>query len=190
MKQKITGSRDLGHGKFLYLRELDYTDHRGLPRKWESCDRTGEGAGCFIFARIVPDDEVLLIRQYRPPCGKLVLEFPAGLIDPGETPEKTAHRELYEETGYEGKIISVTKPAYSSPGLTGEPITCVFMEIDGEAYRGKTVEAHPEEVECIDVFRVPLKGVAEFVRQQEAEGVGVDTKIHMLIAGLGLAGKL
>ena len=190
MKQKITGSRDLGHGKFLYLRELDYTDHRGLPRKWESCDRTGEGAGCFIFARIVPDDEVLLIRQYRPPCGKLVLEFPAGLIDPGETPEKTARRELFEETGYEGKIISVTNPAYSSPGLTGEPITCVFMEIDGEAYRGKTVEAHPEEVECIDVFRVPLKGLVEFVRQQEAEGVGVDTKIHMLIAGLGLAGKL
>lgn len=184
MKQKLTGSRDLGHGKFLYLRELEYLDHRGMARKWESCDRTGTGAGCFIFARIVPDNEVLLIRQFRPPVGKLVLEFPAGLIDPGETPEETAVRELYEETGYAGKIISVTRPAYSSPGLTGEPISCVMMEIDGEAYRGKVVEAHPEEVECIDVFRVPLENLADFVSEQERDGVGVDTKIHMLIAGL------
>jgi 8-oxo-dGTP pyrophosphatase MutT (NUDIX family) len=192
LKPHITGSEALCSGRFLAYKKLTYTDAKGISRTWEAVDRTGssgEAHAVFIVAKIVPDDEIVLVRQFRPPAGRLMVEFPAGLIDPGETPEETAHRELYEETGYKGKILAVTQPAYSSPGLTGEPISCVQMEIDGEAYRGQTVEAHPEEVECIEVFRVPLENLAGFVAAQEAAGVGVDTKIHMLIAGLEL-GKL
>jgi ADP-ribose pyrophosphatase len=44
----------------------------------------------------------LLQKQYRPPVDQVVIEVPAGLIDPGETPEECAVRELKEETGYVG----------------------------------------------------------------------------------------
>lgn len=184
MKQKNLGSRLLGQGRFLNLKEIEFSDDRGRLRRWEAADRNGEGAASFILARLMPDDEWLFVRQYRPPAGRLMLEFPAGLIDPGESAEETAIRELYEETGYRGKITRVCRPGFSSPGLTGEPITLVFMEIDAEAYRGRNVEPHPEDTECIEVFRVPRASLCSFVAEQEAAGVGIDSKIYTLLAGM------
>lgn len=183
MKSEAKLRRILGEGRFLMLRELEYDNGSGT-RLWESCDRRGTGSAVFILARIVPDDEILLIRQFRPPAGRLVLEFPAGLIDPGETPESTAVRELYEETGYHGRVLGKTLPGWSSPGLTGETISMVRMEIDGDAFRGMAVEPHPEENERIEVFRVRRAGLAEFVARQEAEGVGIDTKLYTYLAGM------
>ncbi len=183
MKTKAIVKRTLAEGRFLVLRELEYNNGSG-PRLWESCDRQNSNSAVFILARIVPDDELLLIRQFRPPAGRLVLEFPAGLIDPGETAEETAVRELYEETGYRGRILESSLPGWSSPGLTGETIRMVRMEIDGDAIRGQTIEAHPEENERIEVFRVKRMELAEFLSRQEAEGVGVDTKIYTYLAAL------
>ena len=161
MKQKITGSRELGYGKFLYLRELEYTDHRGLPRKWESCDRTGEGAGCFIFAKIVPDNEVLLIRQYRPPLDRFAIEFPAGLIDDGEEPGEAALRELREETGYKGELKKLSDRAYSSPGLTDEFLIFARVEID-PAVQGE-IQTDFDEAESIETFLVAPDKLNEFL---------------------------
>ncbi len=186
MRQKIMDHTVLGSGRFLVLREIRFEDDRGRIRRWESVDRAGGAAASFIVARIVPDDEFLFVRQFRPPAGKLMLEFPAGLIDPGETPEQTAVRELYEETGYAGRVVSVSRPAYSSPGLTGEPITMVVMEIDGDACRGREIVPHPEESESIECFHVPRARLAAFVREQEELGVGIDSKIYTFLAGLSL----
>lgn len=44
-------------------------------------------------------------RQFRPPAGRVVIEFPAGLVDPNETLEECALRELREETGYVGELV-------------------------------------------------------------------------------------
>ena len=184
MKPEIIGKRVLGEGRFLTLSELEYNDGSGKLRRWEACDRAGNGAAAFILAHIVPDDELLFVRQFRPPAGRLMLEFPAGLIDPGETPEETAVRELYEETGYRGKVIGCSRPGWSSPGLTGETICMVKMKIDGDAYRGQTVEPHPEECERIEVFRVKRSELAAFVAAQEAQGVGIDTKIYTYLAAM------
>lgn len=183
MKPEAKIRRVLGEGRFLVLRELEYDNGSG-PRLWESCDRRRAGSAVFVFARVVPDDEILLVRQFRPPAGRPVLEFPAGLIDPGETPEETAVRELYEETGYRGRVLGGTLPGWSSPGLTGETITMVRMEIDGDACRGVAVEPHPEENERIETFRVKRSELADFVARQEAEGVGIDTKLYTYLAGM------
>lgn len=48
--------------------------------------------------------KLLLQRQFRPPVSGICIEFPAGLVDPNETIEQCALRELKEETGYVGKI--------------------------------------------------------------------------------------
>src|SRR5689334_19199374 len=49
---------------------------------------------------VLDDGDVLLVRQPREAVGARILELPAGLIDPGETPMQCAARELTEETGY------------------------------------------------------------------------------------------
>lgn len=53
-----------------------------------------------VILPITIDGRILLIRQYRQALGRETVEFPAGNIDPGETPEAAVRRELYEETGY------------------------------------------------------------------------------------------
>ena len=183
MKPEAKLKRVLGEGRFLLLRELEYDNGTG-PRLWEACDRRGTGSAVFIYARVQPDDEIVLVRQFRPPANRLMLEFPAGLIDPGETPEATAVRELYEETGYRGKVVGSARPGWSSPGLTGETITMVRMEIDGDAFRGQTVVPHPDENERIEVFRVKRADLADFIARQEAGGIGIDTKLYTYLAGM------
>ncbi len=180
MKPVITGSEPLYEGKFLRLRKVFYTDDENRQRSWESAERTGDTGAAVILARLEPSGEILFVRQFRPPTGKYILEFPAGLIDPGENPAETAIRELFEETGYRGTVLQVSPPAYSSPGLTGEAIYLVTMQVDGS----QTPTPAPDEGESIEVFQVHPSQLAGFLLDQEQQGVGVDSKIYTLLFGL------
>ena len=65
--------------------------------------------------------QVLLIRQYRHPAGRLLWEIPAGLRDvAGEPPLVTARRELLEEAGYLAADWQVLADFFTSPGITSE----------------------------------------------------------------------
>ena len=190
MKPYIAGEHELFAGNHLVFRKLEYVDCNSVVRSWETVDRKGgscrsgdgKAAAVIIIARIVPDDEILLIRQFRPPAGKLMIEFPAGLIDPGETPKQAAVRELFEETGFDGKVLFTQSPSYSSPGMTGESVILTVMEIDGSRYDQGLPEAHPEECEHIEVFRVKVAELAEFIAEQENAGCGIDSKIYTYLA--------
>ncbi len=56
--------------------------------------------GAAAVVPFLPGNEVLLIQQYRYATGGTIFEVPAGKLDPGETPEVCAARELEEETGW------------------------------------------------------------------------------------------
>ncbi len=75
-------------------------------------------------AVVAIDDEqrVLLVRQARPAIGQDLLELPAGVVDPGETPLQTAHRELEEETGYRAEQLDLLASFYTSPGFCTEQL--------------------------------------------------------------------
>ncbi len=184
MHETICSETTLGAAKFLKLREITFCDDKGKLRKWESADRTCDAKAVMIVAHIMPDDEYVFVRQFRPPTGKMMIEFPAGLIDPGEAPEKTALRELYEETGFSGTLTKMTNFGFSSPGMSGEPIAVAFMEIDGNAVRGREIVAHPEECESIETFRVKRNELDDFIARCEAQGDGIDTKIYLFAAAL------
>ncbi|MCI5778862.1 MAG: NUDIX hydrolase [Lentisphaeria bacterium] len=189
MTPRVDSVSIVSEGRFLVCKQVHYTDARGSARTWEAVDRRrpagakSEHSAVFIVAKIVPEDELVLIRQFRPPAGKPMIEFPAGLIDPGETPEATAVRELYEETGFTGKVLSVSGGGYSSPGMTGESIVLAAMEIDGATCpNGMIPPNHQEESENIEVFRVKTAHLAEFIAAMEAAGCGIDSKLHTVLA--------
>ena len=66
---------------------------------------------------------VLFVRQYRYAVGRETLEIPAGTIDPGETPEEAARRELREETGYDCEELEPLITYYPAAGYSTEKMT-------------------------------------------------------------------
>jgi ADP-ribose pyrophosphatase len=69
-----------------------------------------------------PDPRLLLIRQFRHAAEGFIWEVPAGRLDPGETPEDCARRELEEETGMRARAIERLTTIYTTPGFTDERI--------------------------------------------------------------------
>lgn len=183
-KPFITGRESLGEGKYIRIEKIFFQDEKGRDRIWEGCARCNSHGAVIIVPKIVPNDEYILVRQFRPPAGKYIIEFPAGLIDEGETPEMSAPRELYEETGYEGRITRIFAPGYSSPGLSGETATFVFMEIDGSKYCNITPETHQEDSENIEVFRVKSSEMMDFLQKAIANGDGVDCKLWPFVMNI------
>ena len=176
---EISARQSLAEGAFLKLEKLFYTDDRGRARSWEAAERVNSRGAVIIAATFEPEGDLLLVRQFRPPAGRYTIEFPAGLIDPGETPAESAVRELYEETGYAGKIRRIYPPAVSSPGLSGESAILVRMTIDSAAYPVPPSQ-HLEDTESISCLRVPRAELRPFLDRAAAAGDAVDSKLFCL----------
>lgn len=174
----------IGEGRFIRIEKIFFRDERGRDREWEGCSRLDSTGAVIVVPKIVPDNEYIIVRQFRPPAGKYVIEFPAGLIDGEETPAESAHRELYEETGFEGRIVRIFASGFSSPGMSGETANFVFMEIDGEKYRDVMPENHQEDTENIQVFRVKADDLNDFLEKAVAAGDGVDSKLWPFVMSI------
>lgn len=78
--------------------------------------------GAAVILPVLDDGRIVLIRNNRVAVGKELLEVPAGVIDPGETPAECAARELAEETGYRAGKVTPLVSYYSSPGILTEQL--------------------------------------------------------------------
>lgn len=107
------------------------------------------------------DPQVLLIHQYRYAAESFVYEIPAGRIDPGETPEECARRELKEETGCSAGVIEHLYTFYTTPGFTDERIHA-YMASD--LTRG---ESALEADEFVETIALPLSRALDMIRAQE-----------------------
>lgn len=172
----------IASGKWLQLNELKYSDRNGKIRSWEAAARRNCAGAVAIICTLKPSGRLILVRQYRPPVARLTIEFPAGLVNPGEDPEETAVRELREETGYRGKVLRILPPAYSSPGLTSEATRLALMEAD-ETEQGE-LQTQFDESEDIETLLVEKNVLANFLRDAERRGEALDGKLLSYAAGL------
>ncbi|MDT8760827.1 NUDIX hydrolase [Sphingomonas psychrotolerans] len=148
--------------------------------KWEYVSRARNIQAAVIVA-IDDSDHVLLVDQYRVPLGKRCLELPAGLIGDehdGDTALDAARRELEEETGYRCASVEDLGYFHSSPGMVSEGFTLV--RATGLTKMGEGGGVAEED---IVVHRVALADVPAFVAQKRAEGMAVDVKLLLLLAG-------
>jgi ADP-ribose pyrophosphatase len=150
--------------------------------RWEYVSRSRGIRAAVILA--VDEGHVLLVEQYRVPLGKRCLELPAGLVgDHDDAADEdvllAAGRELEEETGWRAERIEAMGEFYSSPGMVSEHFTLVRASGLTRVGAGGGVES-----EDIEVHRVPLAELAEFVENRRNAGVGIDVRIMgLLLAG-------
>lgn len=122
------------------------------------------GASAIVPLLSDPDAEdpsILLIKQYRYATNGTIWEVPAGVIDPGETPEDCARRELREEVGAEAATFEHLTTVYTTPGFTDEQIH-LFLAT------GLTIgDTEHEHDEFIEVEARPMSKILEMIRDGE-----------------------
>lgn len=112
---------------------------------------------------ITPEDQVVMVRQYRHGCGQVLLELPGGLIDKDDgNPEESAQRELLEETGYAAEELVLVTKTYPQPAvLSNTGLTYLARNAK------KIAEPQPDAAEDIEICLVNLEKIPEMIRKGE-----------------------
>ena len=138
------GIRKVHEGKFITRYDVDYVTAEGNPKTYEIISRNRniqtlddlQNRKPNAVVMILTDESgerILVNREYRMAMAQWIYNFPAGLIDPGESPEESARRELREETGLRiVRIDDVLDNSYSAVGFSNERNICVFGIAEGE----------------------------------------------------------
>lgn len=122
-----------------------------------------EHNGGAVIAALTEDKKLVMVRQYRKPAGRVMLEVPAGKIDPGEKPLEAAVRELREETGYTASHIEFLNQFYPSVGYSEEMLylyLCTGLT-PGETSFDENEAIDIEEIELDKLFKMAMSGEIE-----------------------------
>lgn len=109
-------------------------------------ERFAGTSNCSVIIIPVINNEVLLVREYAVGLEQYTLQFPAGRIDSGETPEEAANRELMEEVGYGAKALTVLKLTAISPCYSSAQSYLVLAE---DLYAKQMYGDEPEPLEIV-----------------------------------------
>jgi ADP-ribose pyrophosphatase len=141
------------------------------PTGRETTREIVEHSDCIAVVAIDAENKVLLVKQFRKPVDKELLEIPAGGIDQGEAPEAAVCRELREEIGYMPQKVKRLGGFYSAPGYCTEYLH-LYLATDLMPSR-----LFAEDTEEISLVRVPVAQIPDLI----ASGRFCDAKS---IAGL------
>lgn len=115
---------------------IDFMDEKGMVL--HSSKRTailrGDAVGVLLYCSDMKT--LIMVEQYRYPVHRFspetLIEIPAGMIDPGETPYATMQREILEETGYQAKQVKFVQTFFISPGISSERLHLFFAQVRSE----------------------------------------------------------
>ena len=144
-------------GRIINLR----VDTALLPNGSSATREVVEHPGGVCVAALTEDGCLLFVRQFRYPYQKVLLELPAGKLDPGEDPLEAGKRELREETGAEAARYESLGELYPSPGYCGEIIH--LYTATGLTFG----QMSPDEDEFLEVEKIPLEEAARMVLDNE-----------------------
>ena len=159
MSEKTLASEVLFEGKIITLRR----DTVLLPNGKEATRGVVEHPGGVAIVPVDDAGNVLMVRQYRRPFDRLVLELPAGKLNYGEDHRACGIRELEEETGMKAKQFTYMGAFYPTPGFCQE---IIHLYLATGLYAGTV---HLDEDEFLEVERYPFADVVEMVMRGELQ---------------------
>jgi 8-oxo-dGTP pyrophosphatase MutT (NUDIX family) len=170
---QVLGAERVYNGPRIYIERLsvESPDHSVFERE------VVRHPGAVAVVPVTDAGGVLLVRQFRAPIGRALLEIPAGTRDvSGEPPEQTALRELSEEVGVIAGKIEELGRFWNSPGFCDEE-TIVYLATDlspGEPDREGAEEQY------IEVVEIPIDRVEQILANEGT--VDIQTHVGILLA--------
>ena len=159
-KLKVLRSEKKYSGKVfdLIVDEIEY------PSGNKSVREVASHPGGAVVVPLLPNDNVMLVRQFRYPIHDFVYELPAGKLNPGEDPLACAQRELEEETGYTAGHLTSLTALYTTPGFCNERLYLYLGTDLKKSSRGQQLE-EGEATLTVEVF--PLQRILHMIEHRE-----------------------
>ncbi len=156
-EEKTVSSKDIFKGKIVNLK----VDMVAMPDgSLAERELVGHPGGVGVVA-LTDEMEIILVKQYRKPIEKAILEIPAGKLDQGEDHKVCGIRELEEETGLLAENFEYLGFIYPSPGFTDE-VTHIYLATN--LYQG---EIHPDPDEYLDIIKIPFSEAVKRMMENE-----------------------
>ncbi|MEI1421962.1 ADP-ribose pyrophosphatase [Bacillus cabrialesii] len=159
LEEKTIAKEQIFSGKVIDL----YVEDVELPNGKTSKREIVKHPGAVAILAITDEGKIIMVKQFRKPLERTIVEIPAGKLEKGEKPEYTALRELEEETGYTAKKLTKITAFYTSPGFADE-IVHVFLAEELSILEEKR---ELDEDEFVEVMEVTLEDALKLVESRE-----------------------
>ena len=125
---EILSNQQVARTRIFRVEQLELRFSNGEQRTYERLRGKAHGNGAVMIVAIDDQHNVVLIQEYCAGTESYEWSLPKGLIDPGETPEQAANRELQEEAGFAARKLEVICQMSLSPGYMSQKVTVVLAQ--------------------------------------------------------------
>ncbi|MHC6525990.1 MULTISPECIES: ADP compounds hydrolase NudE [unclassified Vibrio] len=151
----ILAKQAVAQSRLFTIESLDLRFSNGVERTYERMKPSGRNA--VMMVPLTEQGDLLLVREYAAGTERYELGFPKGLIDPGETPQQAADRELKEEIGFGCRSLMPLKEVVLAPSYFSSRMTLfVARDLYPERLEG-------DEPEPLEIVRWPLAQAEELL---------------------------
>ena len=177
---KVINRKSLWKGKFIETISISYKDHKGVLREWEAVSRLNI-KGVVVVIPFTENNELILIKQFRPALDRYVIELPAGLVETKEDYITAGQRELIEETGYSSEKLSLLTEGVMSTGINAEQWKIVVAHKVKKVSKEVLAKYPSDDNEDIEVLKVPLDNIFTELENFQNNDVEIDLRIFGLL---------
>ncbi len=159
VKPQILKVTNVTRSRLFHIEALELRFSNGVERTYERLASRGHGA--VMIVPLLENGDVVLIREYAAGLDEYTLSLPKGLVDPGESPEQAAHRELQEEAGFGTRQLDRLKEMTSAPNYMGHRMTVLLAR---DLYPSQLDGDEPEPMELV---HWPLSELETLIQREE-----------------------